>query len=215
MKPKNAKHDITPYKGKTQYYVAALIIATTIFGVVAFFAHKGTYMSWEVSWFRVINDWPDKLRIPFLIATISPEALWIGAVAVVLAFLFRMYRLSWRLAVGIVGGSAVSFLAKHFIGHPRPFDMLANVHVRVHETGNGFPSGHTTMITIIMLMLLPYVPKKWRWVIPIPIIAVGLARVYLGVHTPLDIIGGFAVGLGVVAFLRILPQTLKVFFRLD
>jgi undecaprenyl-diphosphatase len=71
------------------------------------------------------------------------------------------------------------------------------------------------MITIIMLMLLPYVPKKWRWVIPIPIIAVGLARVYLGVHTPLDIIGGFAVGLGVVAFLRILPQTLKVFFRLD
>jgi membrane-associated phospholipid phosphatase len=43
---------------------------------------------------------------------------------------------------------------------------------------------------------------------------VGLSRVYLGVHTPLDVAAGFAVGVGVVCFWRILPTSLKKLLHL-
>src|SRR5205823_7107152 len=104
---------------------------------------------------------------------------------------------------------------KHFIHRARPAGLLHDVHLRWMDTGNGFPSGHTATATIILLILIPYLPKKWRWIVPLGIVLMALSRIYLGLHAPLDVIGGFAVGLLVVSFMRIMPQYSRVFFRLD
>jgi len=89
------------------------------------------------------------------------------------------------------------------------------VHTRAIETGMGFPSGHATVITVIMLSLIPYLRNKWRWFPPLAIVLVCLSRLYLGVHFPLDIVGGVALGTAAVAFVRILPQSLRVLLRVD
>lgn len=213
---KEAKTDHAPVHGHTGYYVAGFFVALAVFGLTAYMAHKGFYMGWEITWFNYLNGWSDSWYWFFMAATIVPStSLWIGFAAMVLAFFLRMYRFTWRLSVALIGGSAAAFFAKEWIGRPRPAEMLGDAHVRIAETGMGFPSGHTMIITIVMLMLLPYTPRKWWWVLPIPIVLMGAARIYLGVHTPLDIIGGVALGLMVVSFLRILPQSVKVFCRLD
>lgn len=213
---KEAKTDHAPVHGHTGYYVLGFLAAVILFGVTAYMAKKGFYMGWEITGFRFLNDWSNSWHWFFLMATIVPStSLWIGFAAMVMAFFLRMYRLTWRLSVALIGGSAVAFIAKEVIGRPRPAEMLSDAHVRITETGMGYPSGHTMIITIVMLMLLPYTPRRWWWVLPVPIILMGAARMYLGVHTPLDLIGGFALGLATVSFLRILPQSVKVFCRLD
>ncbi len=80
----------------------------------------------------------------------------------------------------------------------------------------GFPSGHATLSTVVALTLLPYLPK-WIGFIGAPIFIglVCLSRLYLGVHFPLDIIGGMAIGTGAVCVLRLLPAKLLQAVRLD
>jgi membrane-associated phospholipid phosphatase len=209
-----AKHDTTPYKGHYGLYVAAFIVAIIIFALGAALAisHKPT--GWEMTWFRAINNWSDKYDKLFALITILGTT-WMALASVVVAFIARFYRLAWRLALTICGAYGVVYVAKHVIGRDRPLHLIANAHVRASESGMGFPSGHATVSTVIALTLLPYLPRKWQWVPFVFIIAVGLSRIYLGVHLPLDVIGGFALGAAAVAFIRILPQSLRVLLRID
>lgn len=176
---------------------------------------KDAVSGWETSLFHAINNWPNSLKTIGLAITMVGGSVWLAAASVVVTTVCKMYRLAWRLAVVIIGGYGVDFILKEGIDRGRPADMLADFHRRSVETGAGFPSGHTTIATVIALTLLPYLPKKLRWIPFVWIALVALSRIYLGVHLPLDVIGGFMVGLLVVCVIRSMPQSWKVFFRLD
>lgn len=79
----------------------------------------------------------------------------------------------------------------------------------VVETSYSFPSGHA--VTSIMLYgtliaLLPLLIQNKKLVYPLQgllgllILAIGVSRIYLGVHFPSDIIGGYALGLAWLFF---------------
>lgn len=209
-----ARQDVTPYKGHRNWYIAGLIAAVLVFGTTAYIASQGTVFGWEVTWFRELNNQSEGWYRWMVIVTFFGSTLW-APIAVGLAFLARLYRLALRLALTILGSYTVVYLAKHFIERERPLGLLTDVHARVVETGMGFPSGHATLATVITLTLLPYIAGKWRWLLPVPIVLVCISRLYLGVHLPLDLIGGVAIGTAAVAFVRILPQPLRVLLRID
>lgn len=209
------KHDSTLYQGRRNWYIAGFGLALITLVFTSWLAAKHQLFDWEVSLFSAINNWPDSLTWLFKAASVAQDSMWIAVVAVVITFALRMWRLAWRLAVSTIGGYALAFLLKHEIARPRPEYFFDNIHLRWPDTGMGFPSGHVMIITVITLSVLPYLPSRWRWIVPVLIVMMGLSRVYLGVHAPLDLIGGFAVGLLVVTAIRIMPQSLRVFFRLD
>ena len=106
----------------------------------------------------------------------------------------------WALAVtGITGGVAVLgliTLTGKLYYDPRPF-VAHHLHpLFAHAADNGFPSDHATLTMFLALCVLFYSPL-WGSVLVLNALLVGTARVLAHVHSPLDIVAGFA--LAVVA----------------
>ncbi|OKK22061.1 phosphoesterase [Streptomyces sp. CB00455] len=115
-------------------------------------------------------------------------------------------RRAWRLAAWAAVTAGVSaltgLLAKNAVERARPHlpDPVA------HAPGFSFPSGHamtaTTSCAILLLVLLPLVPRAWRplpWALSVvSVVGVGYTRVALGVHWVSDVVGGWLLGLAVV-----------------
>lgn len=196
------------------WFAAAFVVAFFVLIASAYLAHKQIMRGWETIIFRHINNLPDSLQLLGRITSIAKESTWIAVVAVAVVFMLRKWRLAWRLSASIIAGYVVTFGFKHFIHRPRPAQLLSDVHLRWNDTGAGFPSGHVMVVTVILLTLMPFMPKIWRWIIAGGGIGlVAWSRIYLGLHAPLDVIGGFVIGVGVVTFLYILPRKISNFFH--
>lgn len=108
-------------------------------------------------------------------------------------------RLALYVGVSVIGGSALSQLLKDLYDRPRP-DLVPHL---VEVSTKSFPSGHAmgstvVWLTVAALMARSHTRKRVRsYVIGYAIAivaAVGLTRIYLGVHWPSDVISGWAAG---------------------
>lgn len=95
-------------------------------------------------------------------------------------------------------------LAKALVRFPRPWmviDGLSTVRQST-ATGYSFPSGHTTNASATFSSVAFSFRKRWLSVLCAVIIAlVGLSRMYLCVHWPLDVAGGLLIGIGTTLLL--------------
>ena len=110
------------------------------------------------------------------------------------------------LITGLVG-TVVNQMAKLIFRIPRPwvldpdFDIIESA--REEATGYSFPSGHTQNIAGTYGAISAYKPKKWKTALCVTLIVlVAFSRMYLGVHTPLDVIVSLAVALLLILALR-------------
>jgi membrane-associated phospholipid phosphatase len=199
---------------RTIWYVILLSVTAVMLAASTFLAWKYPVMSWEHAVFNYVNNWPESWRAAVAAITML-GGTWMAAVTVAVTALTRMYWLSWRLAFSILAGYGPVLALKLWLERPRPEGLYPDIHLRVAETLAGFPSGHSMVITVIMLTLLPFMPKVWRWILAGLLIAViGLSRIYLGVHAPLDIVAGVSIGAIVVCTIRLMPAKIRRFLRL-
>lgn len=108
---------------------------------------------------------------------------------------------AWLVVLSVTSGILISNLLKWGFARPRP-DLVAHA-TEVYT--QSFPSGHAMLSAIVYLTLgaiLARTQKEPRVKMYLLAVAgtltllVGVSRVYLGVHWPTDVIGGWAVGAG-------------------
>lgn len=80
----------------------------------------------------------------------------------------------------------------------RPFQAY-DISSTIEQGGYSFPSGHAQHSFSFWMMIALLLRNRWFWLVSIVmIVLVGFARMYSGVHFPLDILGGWAIGTIVV-----------------
>jgi len=96
---------------------------------------------------------------------------------------------------GLFGWFVINPLVARVWSRPRPFEGLGGVReVLLHRPDKSFPSDHATFLFSIGFYFLYAGWKKTGWTVIITGIFVSIARVILGVHYPLDILGGLVIG---------------------
>ncbi|AFI05441.1 phosphatase PAP2 family protein [Helicobacter cetorum] len=136
-------------------------------------------------------------------ATFLGSSKFVLPLSLLVGVFLSLYRKKLVLGVwfvlSIVVAEAVLKFLKHLIARPRPNpdEWLSSPH------GFSFPSGHSLSSAIfygLIILLLPHFisHKKIRntliYSLLFFILLMGLARIYLGVHYPSDVLGGFCLG---------------------
>lgn len=157
----------------------------------------------EAAAFRAVNGLPSSLYRPAW-AIMQLGTLGAAPAAAGAAWLAGDRELAGRLLAGGTGAWALSKVAKRIVRRPRPAVLLPGTHVRGREaTGLGYLSGHAGVAVALGAAALPRLGKAGRAFTVGTIPVVGLTRVYVGAHLPLDIAGGAALGLVIDAVLTL------------
>jgi undecaprenyl-diphosphatase len=153
----------------------------------------------EARAFRAVNGLPDSWRLP---AWVVMQLGAFGAVpaAAITAWLAGDGELAGRLLIGGTGTWALSKVVKQIVRRPRPVSLLPGIRRRGRDAaGLGYLSGHAGVAVALGAAALPRLGPGGRALTLSAIPLVGLTRVYVGAHLPLDIAGGAALGLAVNA----------------
>jgi membrane-associated phospholipid phosphatase/8-oxo-dGTP pyrophosphatase MutT (NUDIX family) len=166
--------------------------------------------TWPNRWIEREAKWIKELQnasAPYL-----PTSLWriFSAMGEIPFFIFALSFLAlfWPVArlrhlfFVIVIGAWINGLLKSWFGFPRPYELLPEVQI-FGANGFGFPSGHMQAAMGFWSVVALYL---WRDRRSFPLlfsciffsIGTGLSRIFGGVHSFFDVLGGAGFGLGVV-----------------
>lgn len=164
-------------------------------------------MSYDLLIFRSINNLVDiNLYLNYFGIFLAQYLPYVIIIALAFYSLwFKKDRLKNLIIFSLAfsSGLIARFIVKSFIlifyNRPRPYVFLGSVHKLIStslgENMQSFPSGHTIFFFALATIICFY-NKKLGWLLISLASLIGIARVFVGVHYPIDIIAG--AGLGVL-----------------
>ncbi len=144
------------------------------------------------------NSFSDVLGI--IIAQYIPYLLVLGFLILVYYQPFsrrRVYLFCEGALALILARGLITEIIRFFYHHERPFSFY-NFTPLIPESGWSLPSGHASFF-FALAMVVWYADRRWGMVYLVLVTLVGLARIFVGVHWPLDIIAGAIVGIASAA----------------
>lgn len=153
----------------------------------------------------------EKIRIPvlnelMLLITMLGEETAFLVIALIVFWCVDKRRGYFLMAVGFIGTIANQFL-KLLCRVPRPWVLDRNFTIleqaRDAAAGYSFPSGHTTMAVGTFGALAVTEKRSWlKWSFVALAALVAFSRMYVGVHTPMDVLAGALTALLLVYLLQ-------------
>lgn len=173
--------------------VVIWLVAATVTAITAVLSASGRAVPGEEPVFDAVNGLPGPRPVERLVEVVMAAGTVPAGVLVVALFVGATGRLrpGLGIAAAFVATRVVTEVLKETVGRARPVGVLPVEHVRSTADGMGFPSGHTANAVVLALMVGFLVPRL-RWPLIAVAALVGVARIYVGVHLPLDVVGGAA-----------------------
>ena len=119
-------------------------------------------------------------------------------VVIIISIINKRYFVSKFLLMNTLGSFLFNYLLKQLFQRTRPLDFSL-----VEQGGLSYPSGHSMVVMSMYLAIVylltreernPRKKKKVYIIASIFIALMGISRLYLGVHWPTDVLGGFIMG---------------------
>jgi membrane-associated phospholipid phosphatase len=181
--------------------VVVIVVSLAVFAVCAVVAANGRVGPVERALFHAVNGLPAWLYRPML----AFQYLGVLAMPLVVAagaLMFRRWRLAGALVLVVPLKLGLERVVKLLVERERPGTTVPDAILRgVHPAGLSFVSGHAIITFAIAGLLALTLSRRWAVVGFVLASLNAVARVYLGAHNPLDVVGGAAVGLAIAAAL--------------
>jgi len=191
-------------------YLLALACLLFVFGMVAQTVVEGKSSAFDRNIILAFRDHgnPPAPIGPAWIQEAARDLTSLGSIIVLVIitfgfagylFLARKQAAAWLMLIAVFGGIALSDLLKFAFARPRP-DFVSPA-ARVFTAS--FPSGHATLSAITYLTIAallaqsqpsPRIGVYFIVMAALLTILIGVSRIYLGVHYPTDVLGGWCVG---------------------
>jgi membrane-associated phospholipid phosphatase len=179
--------------------VVVLVASLAVFAACALVVADGRVGPVERAVFDAVNRLPDWLYGPMLLfqylgVLAMPLVVAVGALA------WRRWRLAGALVLVVPLKLALERVAKLLVERERPGTTVPDAILRgVPSAGLSFTSGHAIITFAIAGLLVLVLPRRWGILAFVLATCNAVARVYLGAHNPLDVVGGAATGLAIAA----------------
>ena len=165
-----------------------------IVGLGVLVAQQGKLSLVERDLFRLVNDLP-AVVFPGVWAVMQLGNVVAVPTVAAAAALTRHFRMARDLLISGLLAYGLADVVKAIVGRERPAGLP--VGAVLHEDvvgGAGFVSGHAAVAAALATAAAPYLSRRGRRLVWTLAWSVAVARVYVGAHLPLDVIGGAAAG---------------------
>jgi membrane-associated phospholipid phosphatase len=150
-----------------------------------------------------------------LMVGVAKYGIVLFAVLLVGAYLDARHRGDRRDVAGTVWAGAAALVALGlaqviggYVDRARPYTALPAAHVLIARSSDfSFPSDHATAAGAVAVGLLLLHRRRWGIIAAAAAIVMAVARVYVGVHYPGDVLAGLALGglVAAVGFVLLVP----------
>lgn len=200
---------------KTNYKWILFLVCLILFLALTEDVLEYQIMKQDITFYNILRKYfiKDSITTYMKIITNFGGATCLITITVLLLIIVKNKKLGLLTLTNLVTITILNQILKFILRRPRPTEFKI-----INETGYSFPSGHSmiSMAFYGFLIYLIYKNIKNKYlkttliiILSLLIIAIGISRIYLGVHYVSDIIGGFLISISyLIVYIKLIKKKL-------